>query len=421
MRFAGFLYDVMKQKHQIIIIAFIGLIAVLILAAAIAVGTNTEHYLAENIKKETESIVSEESDVPDEALTLDIDTETENSDEAEPNETAAEAESEPVAESETEGEPESAEKTAEESLYELLESGAPLKWVLDEDSNSFVKVYPYLSLAYYDIDSGESITYNSEVTRYSASIIKAPYIYSLYKEIEEFEQNKHDFDNNGNPLYDEDGNPLFEGEHPNYDEDGNIIYLEGEEKYDLSEIWIYDSKTMFVEGSGEIMEQEDGFQLTFQELLDYALLYSDNIALSQLQKRFGFSSFYKIIGELGIKSPSYSFMDLSADECVLFLRELYNYFGSESQYASHMKDCMIKSKHLELICANYPEGMAAHKYGWDIGAFHDMAIVFDEHPYIVVIMTDYEDGGEEPTEFIGEVVDYIKAIHEKMYPENDIE
>ena len=432
-----FFVNMKKNRNQIIMIAVFGILGIAVLTSAVIFGNkyNVKSVAENNLPPaeiDSEALSAEhipESEIP-------VFNENNTKAETEPySETKIEAESARDAgiEPETDSyiEPEETKpdnRSSEEKLYDLLNSEAPLKWARVYKSNDngavyasdeFVKVYPKLSFAYYDIDSGEKITYNSSEIRYSASLIKAPYIYAVLREIEEFEQNKHDFDKDGNPLYDENGEPLFEGSHPNYDDDGKIIYLEGEEKYDLSEKWIYNSATMFTEGSGEIMEMDDGFELTWYELFDYALLYSDNIAFAQLRDRFGYSSFYKMTNEIGISGVETDFMNLSADDCVLFLRELYDYFETGSEYALHMKDCMTKSKHLEMICANYPAGMAAHKYGWDIDAFHDMAIVFDEHPYIIVIMTDYDDGGEEPTDFMGDVTEMVKQIHSEKYPEKE--
>ncbi len=277
-----------------------------------------------------------------------------------------------------------------DGLMKLFESEAPLKWAKNE-SGEFVRVYPALSFAYYDIDSGESITYNSEEVRYSASLIKAPYVYSVLSEIEEFEKTCE------------------------RDENGEIIYTDENKKYDLSEKWVYNSATMLAEGSGKIMDEEDGFELTWGELIDSALLYSDNVAFAQLRERFGYSYFYNQMNEIGVYGVKSGFMNLSVDDCVAFMKKLNEYFETESEYAVHMKECMSKSKHLEMICSHYAEGTAAHKYGWDIGAFHDMALVFDEHPYILVIMTDYEDGGEEPLDFFADVTEYVKKIHSVKY------
>lgn len=391
----------MKDKKQITIISLLGALAVGVLASAVVLGNAYNNSQAQ--ENETEYAAVMERYEPD-TISAEHETETEETSEAE-----TEAEPETIAEEtepETETEPEDTaeadeteqesdeKKTPTEKLMSLFETGAPLRWArAAEESDEFVKVYPELSFAYYDIDSGEEIKYNSDEIRYSASLIKAPYIYSVLCEIEEFEKNKKEFD-----------------------EDGNIIYLEGEEKYDLSEKWVYNSATMLEEGSGEIMEKEDGFELTWKELIDYALLYSDNIAFAQLRQRFGYKYFYEKMAEIGVTGVNRDFMSLSAEDCVKFLITLNEYFESGSEYAEHMKDCMTKSKHLEMICAHYDEGEAAHKYGWDIGAFHDMALILDEHPYIIVIMTDYEDGGKEPTDFIGDVTELVKQIHAEKYP-----
>ncbi len=306
--------------------------------------------------------------------------------------------------------------TAEEQLISLLDNGAPLRWARKNDgSGEFVKVYPELSFAYYDIESGTTIEYNADTIRYAASLIKAPYIYSVLCEIEQFEKNKHDFDADGNPLYDKNGSPLFEGKHPNYDDDGNIIYLGGEEKYNFGEKWVYDSSSMYEGGSSKISEEEDGFELTWLELIDYALLYSDNIAFAQLKARFGYECFYEKMTEIGITDENLPEMYLSADDCVKFMLKLYDYLESGSELAENMKECMINSKHPEMISDNYESCDVVHKYGWDLGAFHDMAIIYDEHPYIIVLMTDYEDGGEEPLGYFADVTDAVKAIHAEKY------
>ncbi len=386
----------MKNTNQLTPIIVLMLLAVAILASAVILGS----YFNKN-PDEADDLpnITEESKPPEESES-ESETKTESESESESqSETESEFESETESESDSESD---LTNTYEEQLYLLLEENAPLRWSLDSDTDGeatspvYVKVYPELSFAYYDILSGESITYKSDEIRYSASLIKALYIYSVYREIDEFEAKEHEFD-----------------------EDGNIIYLEGEEKYNLSEKWVYDSRTMYTEGSGEIMNMEDGFELTWAELFDYSLLYSDNIAFAELRKRFGYTSFYKFVAEMGIKGTSEDFMNLSADDCVIFLRELYEYFESESKNAQRMKECMVKSKHLELIASQYEEGICAHKYGWDIGAFHDIALILEPQPYIIVIMTDYEDGGKEPTGFVKDIVNLVKSHHAEMYPENE--
>ncbi len=366
--------------------------------------TKTPSESEADVKSETKPETKPETKSEPETAKPETEPETKSKPETEPEpeteappETKAQPASEPKPAPESgtaSAQPDSTAQTPTERLYDLYKNKAPLKWARNS-AGQFVLVYPELSFAYYDIDSGESLTYNSSEIRYSASLIKAPYIYSVFEEIDAY----------------------LSGEHRR-DKDGNIVFAKGEEKYNLAEKWKYNSATMLEEGSGEIMNKEDGFELSWRELFDYALLYSDNVAFRQIRNRFGYDSFNKKAVELGIKGTSTGFMNLSADDCVLFLREMYDYFKSGTELALHMKECMMTSKHLEMICSCYPANTAAHKYGWDIGAFHDMAIVFDEHPYIIVIMTDYEDGGQAPTDFMKATVELIKEIHAEKYADS---
>lgn len=314
-----------------------------------------------------------------------------------------------------------------ERLAWLFEKNAPLKWALSENIGEngeaveeFVKVYPKLAYYYKDISTGNVVTYNADEIMYSASLIKAPYIFAILEEIDNFEKNKHDFDSAGNALYDENGEPLFEGQHPNYDENGKLIYNAGEEKYNLDVVWTYEPTSMYELGSGEIINMPAGTELTWRELVEYTLLYSDNVAFAQLRERFGYSSFYTKVAELGIKGVPTGFMNLSANDCAIFLEEIYKYFETGTENALLMKDCMIRSQHTVMISVHYPRGTVAHKYGWDIGAFHDMAIIYDDEPYLLVILTDYEDGGKDALSFIGDTVAITKEIHEIMHPETEL-
>ena len=247
----------------------------------------------------------------------------------------------------------------------------------DETSAKEKPVYSpgEVSFAYVDLTTGGAFGFDADIPRYTASIIKAPYIYAILCEVEEFEQKKHDFSDDGTALYDENGKALFEGQHPNYDAEGKLIYKKGEEKYDLSRTWIYNSKTMFVEGSGMIQEEKDGFTLTYLELIEYAIKYSDNIALEQLSKVFGYGYYHTMAEALGIPSKTQGFMHLSAADSIKFLCEIYNYFETGSEYARLLKDAMINSNYSVMIPTAVLPLECAHKYGWDVDAFHAALVV----------------------------------------------
>ena len=109
------------------------------------------------------------------------------------------------------------------------------------------------------------------------------------------------------------------------------------------------------------------------------------------------------------------FMNLSADDCVKFLTVMHDYMAAGSEYALWMKDCMIRSKHSVILARNFPEGTCAHKYGWDIDAYHDAAVIFDEHPYALVVMSNLHDGGDTANDYFSEIARLTKQIHAEQY------
>ncbi len=272
-----------------------------------------------------------------------------------------------------------------------------------------------ISFYYRDIATGYTLSYNAEEVMYSASLVKVPYIYILLKSVADFEEQKLNFDRDGNPLYGEDGEPLFDGDHPNLDEDGRILYGEGEEKYDLTRIWTFDKETMMQDGTGIIREMEDGIQLTYLELIEYTLLYSDNIAFYELCQTFGYMDYYLAARELGVNAISNGFMKMSVAECGIFLEKVYTFIEENEKYGSFVKEAMIHSNYPVLIPYCVRPTVAAHKYGWDLDAYNDMAIVYDEHPYLLVVMTDLDTGGVTVNKYVQDVVRMIHSIHETFY------
>ena len=298
-------------------------------------------------------------------------------------------------------------------LMSMLAFDAPMRVI--RDGEKIREVYPRITLVYTDLGSGYTINYNADEIRYSASLIKLPYIYSVLLEISAFEDKKLHYAADGTPLYDENGDALYEGDHPNLDDKGKIKYSDDEKKYDLTEKWKYNKKSMFIEGSGKIQTLDDGTELTYKELIEYTILYSDNIAFDQLMKRFGYSSFYSLVYRLGISGTSEGFMMLSAADCSKVLGEVYDFIRADDKYGPFLNDLLKKSFYNVLIGGGLDGVDVAHKYGWDKDAYHDMAIVWDEHPYSLVIMTDMDAGRYEDYVYIQNISKLIYSIHQGFY------
>lgn len=295
----------------------------------------------------------------------------------------------------------------------VTDEDRPLRSHVDDEGEPTGEKTPAnVAFCYTDLTTGYTFSYNGDEIMYSASLIKLPYVYAVLSEVEKFEYNKRNFDSEGNPLYDENGEPLFEGTHPNLDADGNIIYLEGEEKYDLSREWVYYSSSMFEEGSGEIQHEKDGFTLTYLDLICYAVKYSDNIAFKALRSTFGLDTHNAMLESLDIAGREKGFMQLSAKDCAKYLTLVYEYCESDSPYAKALKEALLTATYTPMIPDALSPIVCGHKYGWDVGAYHDMAIAYDKRPFSLVIMTDLDSGNYKDYMYIQSIAKVILELHQ---------
>ena len=44
-----------------------------------------------------------------------------------------------------------------------------------------------------------------------------------------------------------------------------------------------------------------------------------------------------------------------------------------------------------------------------------MAVVFDDHPYVVAVLSDYDEGGKEVDAYLCSLLDLIDRLHENFY------
>lgn len=280
--------------------------------------------------------------------------------------------------------------------------------VVDEDEEYYY-FYPRLALYYEDISTGYQLAYHEEETFFSASLIKAPYVLWLLEMVSREEDAARA---RAEALYaDETDGSGSSGEEEKAERPEMVF---ADERYDLSRTFVY-TKDKYREGSGIIQTAEEGTEYTYRELAELAICKSDNIAFGELREVFGYSDFYSFNTRLGVNSVRRRFNDITAADMAIYLREMYNFIETDQNYGAVFKDWLCKSAHTVMIpYAVYPT-TTAHKYGWDEDAYHDAAIVYNEHPYLLVILTDLDDGGTEVDTYIRSVVKMVNALHQQFY------
>jgi hypothetical protein len=123
-----------------------------------------------------------------------------------------------------------------------------------------------------------------------------------------------------------------------------------------------------------------------------------------------------MVKDLGTKSMKYANVyNASAKDLGIIMKEIYRFTEGSSYYGPFMKETMKDSIHTVMIGYGVSPKKIAHKYGWDTGAYHDMAIVYDDHPYVLVFMSDMDGGGTTVNSYIQKVTGLVDDLHENFY------
>ena len=245
-----------------------------------------------------------------------------------------------------------------------------------------------LSVYYKDLETGYTLTYDAGRNFQAASVIKAPYVKWL----------------------------LTKG-------------VDGNEKLTLRE-----KKG----GSSFIDEKPIGTEFTVDELMEYAIRYSDNSAYNMLNARFGFGEFNTYADTLGVSAnrdnncvlvnPRPQFGYLSAQDIGLYFEDIAKFVETGTPEAKDLfswlvttteqaqlpdafagrKQYMMKDTNGNAQSEGYDDGNVtfldtpeavnlayeSRKQGYTIGhkygeqgnqAYHDGAIVWRDRPYVLAI------------------------------------
>ena len=132
-----------------------------------------------------------------------------------------------------------------------------------------------------------------------------------------------------------------------------------------------------------------GDKVSLKDLVKYLIMYSDNSAHMMLVDYLGMDKLKAYAHELGAKnafSGNDYFGNISVYDAEKYLEELYGIITGNMELTDELKNYFINSIHndLKLETVNIE---AATKYGYYGSYFHNIGIILDKQPYLVVILT----------------------------------
>lgn len=225
---------------------------------------------------------------------------------------------------------------------------------LGEDKNNF-------GLIYYDLSSNEEININGDLEFSAASTYKLGL------------------------------NVLF-------------YYLASQGEINLNEYISYTSSD-YEEGTGILYTTGSLGSYTIQDLLDYSIIYSDNIATNMLGRYLG--------GHSNVRQQLYELLDIDFNSKGNYITaniELsilkYLYSNRNEINFSHLIETLKNTEFHDRLDKYIPEKIVAHKIGTYDSYVHDTGIIFDDNPYILIIYTHAVADAEE------KIAQISKAIYE---------
>lgn len=187
-----------------------------------------------------------------------------------------------------------------------------------------------------------------------------------------------------------------------------VYSLVSQGKADLDQTFVY-TEEYTQGGTGLIQKMEPGAELTLRQLLALAIRESDNIAFAMLRKAFPATGYKAFAADLGLQFPE----DIRwATNSLLCARDAGMYmtaidaFIRSDPHGPDLEYDMRRTKY-PLIRSSYP---IARKYGWMEGAYHDAAIVYAPHPYVLVILSDHDGGTREDRAMFADISRLIEQI-----------
>lgn len=229
-----------------------------------------------------------------------------------------------------------------------------------------------IGMTYVDLTTGKQISLNGMKEFYSASTIKVPLAMMIADKVQMGSLNWDDQLSYNNEDYEDGTGIIINDIQPNY---------------------------------------------SLRTLLEYSIIYSDNIAKNMLYDTFG--------GDINAKQALYAqFLQretvwdeaqFTSEDAAKILKILYEKKASNQEYQT-IYDYMKHTVFHERMDTPTTSGKVAHKIGSYAGFLHDIGILETESPFILTVFTNGQTNAG--ISFISTITDQLWAVQSNDYPKN---
>jgi poly-gamma-glutamate capsule biosynthesis protein CapA/YwtB (metallophosphatase superfamily)/beta-lactamase class A len=197
-----------------------------------------------------------------------------------------------------------------------------------------------------------------------------------------------------------------------------VMTLVDKGEMDLTEKLSYKSHHYYG-GSGVIQNDKIGSSYSIEDLVEKALVYSDNIAFIMLKERVGQKQFIQFMKRLGAAVTYPDGQNLtSASDLILYAKELYR-LAKVSENGAKLINYLENTIYNTTIPHGITGKNIAHKVGMipkDL-IYNDVALVYDKQPFALAVTTE-GIGYEKSQQVIADIANIVNSHHELIVQEN---
>lgn len=143
-----------------------------------------------------------------------------------------------------------------------------------------------------------------------------------------------------------------------------------------------------VGGAGSLQYKDEGYEITYRELLELMGQESDNTAFRIVRNLLGDQKIQKTIDEIGMTRSGLIDNETTPKDIGLFFEKLWkgNLISNENrdELLGFLTDTIYEAWLADGIPADI---QVAHKFGRETNVVNDAGIVFSENPFVVVILS----------------------------------
>ena len=244
-----------------------------------------------------------------------------------------------------------------------------------EIENFFKSSNTKVSFSYEDLQTGMHIGYNEYEKYFTASVIKSPIVLYIYK-------------------------------------------MSVNNDLNLNEVITYRPE-FYMGGTGSLQYEPQYTRYSIRELISKTIIESDNIAYAMLCSRIPKDEIKKYYNDLGAttfwEQNNTIWGEINSKDGVIYMKELYKFMEENKDLKQNMLNKYLIASNKLITLDNTP---ITHKSGWTSASIHDMAIVYNNQPYVLSINTLL--GNDNFIPFFYNATKLINEFHE-LYWDKKIE